>query len=286
MEHTLTFEALGTSWRIDSDQVLDPITACRIHARVESFDRTYSRFRSDSLVAEVARHAGVHRFPDDAVALFGLYRQLYECTQGAVTPLVGAALEHLGYGVGYRLERLAGQVDVPDWDDVMSINGAVVTTREPVLLDVGAAGKGLLVDLIAALLDEAGVGDYVIDASGDLIHRGTTAERVGLESFEDPGQVIGVASVTNEALCASSTSRRRWGAGLHHIVDPSTGEPTDGVLATWGVHTSCAVADGLATALFLVEPPLLAQAFDFSYVRIHRTRGLDYSTNFDGQLFT
>lgn len=286
MQHTFTFEAIGTRWRIDTEVPLEAPTESKISSRVELFDLTYSRFRSDSLVAEVARRPGVYRFPDDAVALFGLYRQLYECTGGAVTPLVGRVLEHLGYGADYRLTRAEGRVEVPDWDDVLEVDGPVVTTRTPVLLDVGAAGKGLLVDLIAELLDQAGVREYVIDASGDLIHRGTAVERVGLESPDEPGRVIGIAFVANQSLCASATTRRRWGAGLHHIIDPSSGDPSEGILATWATHPSCAVADGLATALFLVEPAQLVRAFDFAYVRLHQTGSLDYSADFDGQFFT
>lgn len=286
MEHTLAFPALGTRWNISSDLPLDPGTAARVGARVEAFDRTYSRFRTDSLVARMYRRPGTHRFPDDAKPLFALYRQLYDCTNGAVTPLVGGVLDHLGYGVGYRLTRADGHVDVPRWDDVMSVDGSTVTTDVPVMLDVGAAGKGHLVDLIAQILDDSGLTAYVIDASGDLIHRGASAERIGLEDPEDSRQVIGVAEVRNRALCASTTARRRWGDQLHHIIDPATGAPTTGVLATWVVHRACAVADGLATALFLSEPEELNRLFDYSYVRLREDGSLDYSTNFAGQLFT
>lgn len=52
-----------------------------------------------------------------------------------------------------------------------------LTLNEPALIDVGAAGKGLLVDGIAALLDD----DYVIDASGDLLHHADASAVVGLE---------------------------------------------------------------------------------------------------------
>lgn len=286
MEHTLAFPALGTHWSISSDLPLPSGTAARIRARIQAFDHTYSRFRPDSLVAQVYRQPGTHHFPDDARALFALYRQLYDRTNGAVTPLVGQALDHLGYGIGYRLAPASGHVQVPRWDDVMSIDGSTVTTSEPVMLDFGAAGKGHLVDLIAHLLDDSDITDYVIDASGDLIHRGTTAERVGLEDPNNPRRVIGIAQVSNRALCASTTIRRRWGKQLHHIIDPVTSAPTTGVLATWASHTSCAIADGLATALFLSEPDELNRLFDYSYVRLNQSGGLNYSTNFDGHLFT
>lgn len=286
MEHRAAFPALGTNWSISSRSPLTSGTARRITARVQAFDRTYSRFRTDSLVAEVRRHPGTHRFPHDARALFALYRQLYDCTDGAVTPLVGQALEHLGYGVGYRLTSADGRVAVPRWDDVLSVDGSTVTTSEPVMIDVGAAGKGYLVDLIGQLLDDSGVTEYVIDASGDLLHRGSGVERVGLEDPDDPQKVIGIARVSDGALCASTTERRRWGDRLHHIIDPTTGTPTAGVVATWVTHASCAIADGLATALFVSEPDQLKRRFDFGYVRLDDRGGVTYSSDFDGRLFT
>ena len=42
---------------------------------------------------------------------------------------------------------------------------------EPIVLDVGAAGKGYLVDIIATLLEDHDIYDYTIDASGDIKQR-------------------------------------------------------------------------------------------------------------------
>lgn len=281
----MSFDAIGTRWQIDTEVPLAPALLQRIRSRVERFDADYSRFRPDSLVRRLAASPGTYRFPADAAPLFALYRRLYDATGGAVTPLVGGALEHLGYGADYRLRRRAGPGRVPEWDDVLTVDGSVLTTREPVLLDVGAAGKGFLVDLVAGLLTDGGVEDFVVDASGDLVVRGTWTERVGLEDPHHPGQVVGVAELTGAALCASATTRRSWGDGLHHIVDPGTGEPTTAVVATWVVHESCAVADGLATALFLAEPEQLSRGFGFRYVRMLADGRVQLSTDFDGELF-
>ena len=283
---SVAFDAIGTRWSIDTPRPLPAGVVERIRARVEAFDATWSRFRPDSLVTEVGRRAGRYRFPAEADALFGLYRALYDATGGAVTPLVGRVLEHLGYDASYRLRRDPGIVTAPAWDDVLTVRGRDVSVREPVLLDVGAAGKGFLVDLVAELLLDAGVTDFVVDASGDLLHRGDGAERVGLADPSDPGRVIGVATLADGALCASATSRRSWGDGLHHIVDPASGEPVDGVVATWVTHPSCAVADGLATALFLTDPDRLARNFRFTYVRVLADGRVQLSTDFDGELFT
>lgn len=282
----LAFDAIGTRWAIGTVRPLGAALVERIRSRVEEFDRIWSRFRADSLVAEIGRRAGTYRFPADAAALFGLYRELYDATGGSLSPLVGRVLEHLGYDASYRLRRGPGVVTAPAWDDVLTVRGRDVSVREPLLLDVGAAGKGYLVDLVAELLTGAGVTDFVVDASGDLLHRGSTPERVGLEDPSDPTRVIGVAVLDNGALCASATNRRSWGDGLHHIVDPARGEPVDGVLATWVTHPSCAVADGLATALFLTEPDRLARHFTFTCVRLLADGRAQLSTDFPGELFS
>jgi thiamine biosynthesis lipoprotein len=136
------------------------------------------------------------------------------------------------------------------------------------VIDVGAAGKGYLVDLISAILTQAGIAQHVVDAGSDLRHVGEQPIRVGLEHPLDPRRVIGVANLHGRALCVSSPTRRAWGPGLHHILDARTGAPVRDVLATWVVADTTALADGLATALFCTEPDRLADRSRSSFVRM------------------
>lgn len=281
-----TLNAIGTRWTISSTSPMSDEVKVAVAVRCDEFDRTYSRFRPDSLVRRVAVEAGTVEFPADAGPLFKFYRQLYETTDGAVNPLVGLALEHLGYDADYSLRRRPGPVVVPAWEEVLEVEGTMVTARYPVVIDVGAAGKGYLVDLLDGLLTGAGIGDFVIDGGGDLIHRGDQLCRVALEDPTDPKSAIGVANVRNMALCGSATNRRRWGGNLHHVIDTASGEPTAKIAATWATADTAMVADGLATALFFTDPALLARDFDFTYVRLPAVGGVEYSSNFDGDLFT
>lgn len=256
-----------------------------IAARVEAFDRTYSRFRDDSLVTRIASTAGTFAFPDDAAELFELYRRLYEATDGAVTPLVGRTLESLGYDRGYSLQRSAVTAPVPRWEDSLAWDGHELQTVRPLVLDVGAAGKGYLVDIVGRLLDAAGIDAFVIDASGDILHRGGTAIRVGLEHPLDATRAIGVVDLAGASLCASASNRRAWGDGLHHIIDPTTGLPAGRVVAAWAIAPTALVADGLATALFLAEPARLAEFFEFDFVRMFSDGRVERSAHLNGELF-
>ncbi|MBF4633658.1 FAD:protein FMN transferase [Agreia pratensis] len=282
---SLRFTGIGTTWQIDTDGDLPEAVAERVRGRVEEFDRAYSRFRSDSLVSSLAREPGSVEFPADSIDLFDLYDRLDEISGGAVTPLVGRSLEHLGYDSRYSLTAQAGRVVPTKWAEAVSRNGATVTTTEPTVIDVGAAGKGYLVDLVAEVLRESGITDFVIDASGDLVTRGEPL-RVGLEHPFDPSKAIGVVTIENESLCASGSNRRVWGAGLHHILDGRTGSPTSDIIATWAIAPTGLLADGLATALFFVQPARLAEHFEFDWVRMHSSGIAERSRTLRGEVFS
>ncbi|WP_378148217.1 FAD:protein FMN transferase [Cnuibacter sp. UC19_7] len=299
--HTLDFDAIGTRWQIEIDSPLDETTRAAVAERIERFDRTYSRFRPDSLVSRLAREGGRVEFPADAVPLFDVYDRLSALTEGAVDPLVGRELERLGYDADYSFaphpERPA---ESRRWTDVPR-EGAVVDLPAPALLDVGAAGKGHLVDIVSDLLAEHGYEHSLVDASGDMRHRlGAAASssspdgsggsgapiRVGLEHPLDAAQAIGVAELGEGALCASAGNRRAWGDGVHHILDARTARPAREVIATWVIASTALQADALATALFFTGAHTLATGFYFSSVRMFADGRAEISRDFPGELFT
>jgi FAD:protein FMN transferase len=285
LQSVWTFEAIGAPWRIDTPDELSGSQRRAVSARIEAFDRDWSRFRDDSLVTRIARNPGRHRLPADAGPLLDWYRELYDGTAGRVSPLVGRTLESLGYDAAYRLTPAAEPVSVPSWADAMAWDGEYLETARPVLLDVGAAGKGYLVDLISELLVGLGVGTHVVDASGDLRVRGDAFERIALEHPADPTKAIGVVELREGALCASASNRRSWGPGLHHVIDAVTGIPTAEVIATWALAPDALHADGLATALFFDPAANLFAGGDVFYVRMFANGRVEQSPSFPGEVF-
>ncbi|MGA8988470.1 FAD:protein FMN transferase [Aeromicrobium sp.] len=277
------FDAIGTAWQIDTRDPVGPDVRERVLARIDAFDRVWSRFRADSVVTAIAARAGEWNLPGEAGILFGFYDELHAATAGAVNPLIGRRLADLGYDATYSLTPVADPTAVPPWPTV-EFEAPVVRTREPVTIDVGAAGKGLLVDLVADVL-RPWDADVTIDASGDLLHRGSEPIRIALEHPADKTLAVGVAELSpGLALCASATNRRAWGE-WHHVLDGRTGRPVDDVIATWVVSATCMHADGLATAHFLAEPAALMGRFQHEYVRMHADGRIERSPNFPGEVF-
>jgi FAD:protein FMN transferase len=248
------FDAIGTRWQIETDRPLSDDLRARIRERIDRFDTTWSPFRPDSLVTRIAgaRHGGCLRLPDDATALLDLYDRLQDLTDGALDPLIGRDLELLGYNATYALTPASRAVRHREhqqrarWPDVQRDRTTIITDQ-PVLLDVGAAGEGRLVDLVAQTLSDSGVRRFVVDAGGDLRHHGDEPLRVGLEHPFKPTRVVGVVELRGNALCASAVDRRAWGDGLDHIIDARTGTPVRDVLATW-VTTGALGRDAAAVA--------------------------------------
>ncbi|MEH3033220.1 MAG: FAD:protein FMN transferase [Aeromicrobium erythreum] len=280
------FDAIGTAWTVDAVDEVDAHARAAVADLVARFDRTWSRFRDDSLVAEVAAAPGTWELPAEAEPLLALYGRLHAITAGAVSPLVGRRLADLGYGSGYALRPVADPAHVPAWSSI-TWSPPLLTTTEPVVLDVGAAGKGLLVDLVAAELAHHGVPGVVVDASGDLRHDGSGPLRVALEHPHDPTLAVGVADLPpGRSLAGSAVNRRAWADDLHHVLDARTGRPTRDVVASWVVADSCLLADGAATAAFFVPPDELAATLGVEVVRLRADGRLEWSPGFPGEMFT
>ena len=293
------FEAIGTAWRIGVGGAGTPTSSlgaalsdddrAAVLERIAQFDRDWSRFRDDSLVSCIAREPGSWGLPADAAPLLDLYERLHAATDARLSPLVGASLERLGYDAAYRLLPGGDPLPAPRWQDSLSLrrtgDGLVLDTAAPLLLDVGAAGKGYLVDLVGELLAERGLPDTMVDASGDVRVRGERSIRVALENPFDPTTALGVVELHDQALCASATTRRAWGDGLHHIIDAVTGRPVETVVATWVIADSALIADGVATAMFLTDPARLSAVFPVEWVRLSADGRLEASAGFRGELF-
>ncbi len=283
-----SFEAIGTHWKIELAEELPLPASVRLEAdimaRIDRYDKDYSRFRDDSLVAEMATKAGKYELPSDGPALLLLYERAYRATNGKVTPLIGSVMEEAGYGKGYTLAP-SELHRPPSWEDTLLFDGTNLVLRRPALLDVGAAGKGHLIDIIGRLIEDEGYASYLIDAGGDIIHRGGGRKiRIGLEHPKDFSKVIGTVTLADGSICGSSGSRRTWDR-FTHIIDPETlASPTE-VIATWAVAETTILADMMATCLFFARPERLRADFDFQYVVLHSDMRVERSEGFELELY-
>ncbi|HXF36580.1 MAG TPA: FAD:protein FMN transferase, partial [Actinomycetota bacterium] len=131
----------------------------------------------------------------------------------------------------------------------------------------GGIAKGWTADRAAERALGAGLPWVLVDAGGDLRLLGDAPPiTIAVEDPERPGSELLRLVLERGALATSSTRRRAWGPGLHHVIDPRTGLPSaaNTIQATaWG--PTCAEAEVRATWA-LLEGPTAAARFPAAIV--------------------
>lgn len=291
-----SFEAIGTKWEIDIYQVLsaddEAKTLKAIMDRIDAFDLLYSRFRSDSWVTKLSLEAGKYDLPSDAVPMLSLYQDLYEITGGLMTPLIGQTLVDAGYDKDYSFDQKKTLVPPPSWKEVIEYdpNSAApsITLKRAALIDVGAIGKGYLIDIVGGVIEGLGFFSYCVDAGGDILHKDARVDeahalRIGLEHPEDLQKVIGVLTLANKSIAGSSGNRRKWGK-FDHIINPATLESPKNILATWAIADTCILADAMSTALYFTPAATLFSRYKFDYVIMYADHSIERSQGSDTML--
>lgn len=280
------FEAIGTKWEVYLPERvrLTPLQR-QIMSIIDDFDRAFSRFRPDSLVTKMSQQAGRYTLPESGDRLLTFYRQIYDASEGRVTPLIGQVMHDSGYDASYSLKPKALRTP-PAWDEVMQHAGDVLILHKPALLDFGAAGKGLLVDVVGELLEQQGIADYLVNAGGDIRSRSTDGRSypIGLEDPVNAAQAVGVVQLQNDSLCGSAGNRRAW-QGYHHIIDPVSLASPRHLSAVWTTAQNTMLADGMSTCLYFIQPEKLLQRFEFEYAEVFADGSFEQSSAFPGNLF-
>lgn len=293
----LVFSAIGTRWLIRTvADIADPLKA-EVFDLIADFDAVWSRFRDDSMVSELARAASSSYELSpvaaiDAAAMLACYNELSDASAGRVNPLLGGTLSALGYDRDFELidqSKAQFSISVPDatlWSEQLSLSGSTISLSTGALIDVGAIGKGRLVDRVFDLLAAHLSGPILVDAGADQRFRDYSS-RVGLEHPFNTKRAVGVVVTAAEgAIAASASNRRRWGGGkYHHIIDGLTGWPVTEFVATWVGASSAMRADALATALFFPGGAELAanwaQQESIWWLRMSSAGALEWSSSFE-----
>lgn len=252
------FEAIGTHWwleRLDGGEFTPDVQQAIIDYTAE-FDRRYSRFRDDSLVAELALGGRLQNPPVEMISMLEYAKELSETSDGAFSLLVGNTLQSIGYG--QPLNHVRTVLTKLDSNGVIWGEGEVRVPKRT-MLDFGGFGKGWMIDEYVRILRDHGAKEFIVNGGGDLYVQASKPISFALEHPYNPKLKIGDIKIQKGALAASSTTKRAWkrrGKMLHHIIDPATGKPSEtDIVATFVCAHTALVADSLATIL-IIRPDL------------------------------
>jgi thiamine biosynthesis lipoprotein len=227
-------------------------------------DRAMSTYKSDSEISLVNARAATEAVP--------IGEELFSMLERSVALSVAShgAFDITYESVGYLYDFRAG---VRPTDEEISERLAAIDYRHIVLdrekstvqftspgvrINLGGIAKGYAVQHGADYLRSRGVEHALLNAGGDTRVIGDRRGQpwiVGIRHPRQENEVITRLPIVDEAISTSGDYERFFeenGHRYHHIINPATGRPTEGVLTVTVIGPDGTLTDGLDTAIFVL----------------------------------
>jgi len=229
-------------------------------------DREMSTYRPDSQISRVNAEAAERPVVVDRelLSIVGRALELSAASDGAFD----ITYESVGYLYDFRArlrpsdDDIAARLDAIDYRHVeLDARASTIRFKAPgVRINLGGIAKGYAVERAAALLRERGVRHAVLNAGGDSRVLGDRRGRpwiIGIRHPRVDGEVVTRLPLVDEAVSTSGDYERYFeddGRRYHHILNPRTGEPTEGVVSVTVIGPDATTTDGLSTSVFVLGP--------------------------------
>ncbi len=144
-------------------------------------------------------------------------------------------------------------------------NSTVFILKKNVDIDVGAVAKGYIIDKVVEFLQSKKIVKAVVNAGGDIRFVGFKDKgkswRVGIRNplSNNESSVIKVINIGDWSVVTSGDYERYFiknGKRYHHIINPFTGFPANKVHSVTVTAENAFLADGIATAVFVMGDEL------------------------------
>ncbi len=244
--------------------------------KMNEVDMALSMFNEKSVISSINK--GEHYIPktsegDMFLEVYQLAMRISAKTQGAfditVAPLVNAWGFGFKHGEMPTKEQVDSMLQFVGYERVSYFTergGRGIGKGDPrMMLDCSAIAKGYGVDVVAQLLTEKGINNYMVEIGGEIATRGISEKRlpwkIGVTKPTEEGSLDGtelqtVLNVTDKCMATSGNYRNfyyKGGRKYAHTIDPRTGYPVQhSLLSATVLADNCATADAYATSFMVM----------------------------------
>lgn len=303
----LTGPTMGTRYAVSvigGDEAAANTLQGQIDERLAEVNRRMSTYDPDSELSRFNVSDSVDWFEVSAETanVVAAALQLAEDSGGRYDPTVGPLVNLWGFGPDDREASVPTDEAIEQALATVGHGSVTVRVDPPALrksvaaayVDLSSIAKGHGVDVVAELLDEAGITSYMVEIGGEVRARGLKPGdrpwRVGVERADEPLRIATgkprlqeVVELVDRSMATSGDYRNHFevdGVRYSHTIDPTTGRPVTHDLATVTVLAdTCREADGLATTLLVLGSN---QGYDWAVKR--RVAALFVSRDADTEL--
>jgi len=263
------FIAMGTTISIvvaDASPGL-PATLATIERDIQRSGREWYAWNQEGELAKLNTALAAGRTFEVSAELADLLqraRDVYRSSEGAFDPAVAPMVELWGFNDAERTAQSPGAARMRMWQaghatfaDLRIDLRTVSSVRRDIMLDLGAIGKGYVVDRAVAELRRNGVHNALVNAGGNLRAVGRHPQhpwRIAIRNPRADGAIATIELQSDESVSTSGDYERAGivnGKRAHHLLDPRTGEPALHTAAVTVFAHDATLADAASTALFI-----------------------------------
>lgn len=243
-------------------------------AALAAVDTALSTFNKQSTITRVNLSPDSVLLSDKDSLFIRVYNKACEIstiTNGAfditVAPLVNA------YGFGFDPNRstpdsvIAELKNYVGWKKVsLSPSGYIKKENPNVKLDASAIAKGFGSDVVARVLRQNGINDFMVEVGGEVVCNGVNDKgrvwSIGINkpiedsTMQHTNEIQRVVQLDGKALATSGNYLQYYyknGTKYAHTIDPCSGKPVNHTLLSSSIIADdCMTADALATACMVI----------------------------------
>lgn len=280
---TYHFLHFGTTIQVTlspEENNLTPDTIKQIDNLLETLHYKWHPWREGNLKTLNNKLATLKPFEtsEENIKIIKLSQDLYTQSQGYFNPAIGRLVNLWGFHSDNPNDQLFGTTEssnkqkshnlekilkkLPTPDDIKIQNNTVTNTNPYLQLDISGFIKADASLQIKQILLDHNIHHALINIGGDIYavgykhHKNKQPWIVAVKTKDN--NYIKLKLTTNQAIATSGTYARQYQelntkSVNHHIINPKTGEPSQGFYSATVIHTNPYIADAAATALLIAK---------------------------------
>ncbi len=269
-------KTMGTFWRVslvDIDAQQAKNLQQKIQAQLDGDDRLMSTWKGDSALMQFNHSTSTAPWPVSAAMadIITTALRVGEKTDGAMDITVGPLVNLWGFGPDKQPVKTPDQAQIDAAKARTGLAHLTVINRAgeqflqkdlpDLFVDLSTVGEGYAADHLARLMEQQGIGRYLVSVGGALASRGLNAQgqpwRVAIQKPTDRENVAqAIVDINGHGISTSGSYRNYYeldGKRISHIIDPRSGRPIQHELVSVTVIAPTALeADTWDTGLMVL----------------------------------
>lgn len=271
-------KTMGTYWRVSLAGVeRDRSEALRtkIQQQLDGDDRLLSTWKPDSALSRFNQSTRLDPWPvtEDMADIVTESLRVGAKTFDAMDITVGPLVNLWGFGPNKQPIKTPDEQQIAAARAKTGLQHLTVINKSgrqwlqkdipDLYVDLSTVGEGYAADHLARLMEQQGIGRYLVSVGGAVVTRGTNADgnpwRVAIQKPTDRENAVqAVVDLNGHGISTSGSYRNYYeldGKRISHVIDPSTGAPIQHKLVSVTVISPTALeADAWDTGLMVLGP--------------------------------